>query len=74
MCKEDRDLVYSDRQIQVEKMAQAFDILTILHDRLGMRKLTPRRVSKSFSDELIPVGLLPKTSTVTGLNYANLLY
>ena len=47
MCKKDRDLVYSDRRIQVEEIAQALDISpgsvsTILHDRLGMRKLTAR--------------------------------
>ena len=47
MCKEVRDLVYSDRQIQVEEIAQALGIShgsvsTILHDRLGMRKLTAR--------------------------------
>ena len=54
MCKKVRDLVYSDRQIQVEKIAQALGIshgsvLTILHDRLGM--LTARWVPKSLSDE-----------------------
>ena len=56
MCKKVRDLVYSDRQIQVEEIAQALGISqgrvsTILHDRLGMRKLTARWVPKSFSDE-----------------------
>ena len=56
MCKKVRDLVYSDRQIQVEEIAQALGIshgsvLTILHDRLGMRKLTVRWVPKSLSDE-----------------------
>ena len=45
MCKKVRDLVYSDRPIQVEEIAQALgishgSISTILHDRLGMRKLT----------------------------------
>ena len=39
MCKKVRDLVYSDRRIQVEKIAQALGIShgsvsTILHDRL----------------------------------------
>ena len=43
MCKKVRDLVYSDRRIQVEDIAQALGISygsvsTILHDRLGMRK------------------------------------
>ena len=56
MCKKVRDLVYSDRRIQVEKIAQALGISygsvsTILHDRLGMRKLTARWVPKSLSDE-----------------------
>ena len=56
MCKKVRDLVYSDRQIQVEEIAPALGIShgsvsTILHDRLGMRKLTARWVPKSHSDE-----------------------
>ena len=45
MCKKVMDLVYSDRRIQVEEIAQALGIShgsvsTILHDRLGMRNLT----------------------------------
>ena len=56
MCKKVWDLVYSDRRIQVEEIAQALGIShgsvsTILHDRLGMRKLTARWVPKSLSDE-----------------------
>ena len=56
MCKKVRDLVYSDRRIQVEEIAQALGIShgsvsTILHDRLGMRKLTARWDPKSLSDE-----------------------
>ena len=56
MCNKVRDLVYSDRRIQVEEIAQALGIshgsvLTILHDRLGMRKLTARWFPKSLSDE-----------------------
>ena len=56
MCKKVRDLVYSDRRIQVEEIAQALGIShgsvsTILHDRLDMRKLTARWVPKSLSDE-----------------------
>ena len=48
--------VYSDRRIQVEEIAQALDIShcsvsTILHGRLGMRKLTARWVPKFLSDE-----------------------
>ena len=56
MCKKVRDLVYSDRQIQVEEIVQALGIShgsvsTILHDRLGKRKLTARWVPKSLSDK-----------------------
>ena len=56
MCKKVRDLVYSDRRIQVEEIAQALGIShgsvsTILHDPLGMRKLTVRWVPKSLSNE-----------------------
>ena len=56
MCNKVRDLVYSDRRIQVEEIAQALGIShgsvsTILHDRLGMRKLTARWVPKFLSDE-----------------------
>ena len=56
MCKKVRDLVYSDRRIQMEEIAQALGISpgsvsTILHDRLGVRKLTARWVPKSLSDE-----------------------
>ena len=47
MCKKVRDLVYSDRRIQVEEIAQA---LGISHG-LGMRKLTARSVPKSLSNE-----------------------
>ena len=44
MCKKVRDLVYSDRRIQMEEIAQALGIShgsvsTILHDRLGMRQI-----------------------------------
>ena len=58
MCKKVRDLIYSDRQIEVEEIAQALGIShgslsTFLHDRLGMRKLTARWVPKSLSDEQI---------------------
>ena len=56
MCKKARDLVYSDRRIQVEEIMQALGISygsvsTILHDHLGMRKLTACWVPKSLSDE-----------------------
>ena len=56
MCKKVRDLVYSDRRIQVEEIAQALGIShgsvsKILHNRLGMRKLTARWIPKSLSDE-----------------------
>ena len=44
-CNKVRDLVYSDRRVDVEEIANALHIShsrvsTILHDRLGMRKLT----------------------------------
>ena len=56
MCNKVRDLVYSDRRIQVEEIALALGIShgsvsTILHNRLGMRKLTARWVPKFLSDE-----------------------
>ena len=56
MCKKVRDLVYSDRRIQVEEIARTLGIShgsvsTSLHARLGMRKLTARWVLKSLSDE-----------------------
>ena len=56
MCKKVRDLVYIDRRNQLEEIAQALGIShgsvsTILHDRLGMRKLTAHWVTKSLSDE-----------------------
>ena len=54
MCKKVRDLVNSDRRIQVEEIAQALGI-SILHDRLGMRKLTARWVPKSLSDEQMAI-------------------
>ena len=56
MCNKVWDLVYSDRRIKVEEIANALHIShgsvsTVLHDRLGMRKLTARWVPKSLSDE-----------------------
>ena len=56
MCKKVRDLVYSDRRIQVEEIAQTLGIShgsvsTILYDCLGMRKLAAHWVLKSLSDE-----------------------
>ena len=68
MCQKVRDLVYSDRRIQVEEIAQALGIShgsvsTILHDRLGMRKLTARWVPKSLSDT--PVA--PRASVCSAL-------
>ena len=51
-----RDLVFSDRRIKVEEIANALHIShgsvsTTLHDRLGMHKLTALWVPKSLSDE-----------------------
>ena len=56
MCNKERALVYSDTRIKVEEIANALhfshgSVSTILHDRLGMHKLTARWVSKSLSDE-----------------------
>ena len=56
MCNNVRDLVYSDRQIKVEEIANALHIShgsvsTTLQDRLGMHKLTARWVPKSLSGE-----------------------
>ena len=56
MCNKARDLVYSDRWIKVEEIANALQfshgsISTTLHDRLGMHKITARWVPKSLSDE-----------------------
>ena len=56
MCNKVRDLVYSDRRVKVEEIANALHIShdsvsTILHDRLCMRKLTARWVPKSLRDE-----------------------
>ena len=49
--------LYTDRRIQVEEIAQALGIShgsvsTILHDRLGMRKLTAIWVPKFLSSSL----------------------
>ena len=56
MCNKVWDLVYSDRRIKVEEIANALHIShgsvsTTLHDRLGMHKLTARCVPKSLSHE-----------------------
>ena len=63
MCKKVRipHVVYSDKRIQMEEIAQGLGIShgsvsTILHDRLGMRKLTVRWVHKSLSDEQMATG------------------
>ena len=60
MCKKIRDLVYSDRRIQVEEIAQALGISRgsvsiILYDRLGMFKLTARWLPTSLSDEQMSI-------------------
>ena len=49
MCNKVRDLVYSDRRVKLEEIANAphishGSVSTILHDRLGMRKPTVRWV------------------------------
>ena len=60
MCNKVRDLVYSDRRIKVEEIANALHfshgrVLTTLHDRLGMHKLTARWVPKSLSNEQMAI-------------------
>ena len=60
MCKKVRDLVYSDRRIQVEEIVQALGIShgrvsTILHECLGRRKLTVHWVPKSLNDEQMAI-------------------
>ena len=54
MCKKVRDLVYSDRRIQVEEITLGIShgsVSTIVNDRLGLRRLTIRGVPKSLGDE-----------------------
>ena len=56
MCNKVWDLVYSDRQIKVEEIANALHISqgsvsTTLHDHLGMHKLTASWVPESLSDD-----------------------
>ena len=56
MCNKVRDLVYSDRRIKVEEIANALHIShgsvsTTLHEPLGMHKLTARWIPKFLSDE-----------------------
>ena len=56
MCNKVWNLVYSDRRIKVEEIANSLHIShgsvsTTLHDRLSMHKLTARWVPKSLSDE-----------------------
>ena len=72
MCEDFRDLVYFDRRIQVVEIAQALGIShgsvsTILHDRLGMRKLTARWVPKSLSDEQMATRTLVCTALLKRL-------
>ena len=56
MCNKVWDLVYSDRRIKVEEIANALhisygSISTTLHDCLGMHKLTACWVPEFLSDE-----------------------
>ena len=63
MCNKVQDLVYSDRRIKVEEIANALHISygsvsTTLHDRLGMHKLTAHWVPKSLGDEqMVPASV-----------------
>ena len=50
MCKKVRNLVYYDGRIQALGISHG-RVSTILHDRLGMRKITARWIPKSLSDE-----------------------
>ena len=50
MCNKVWDLVHSDRRIQALGISHG-NVSTILHDRLGMLKLTASWVPKSLSDE-----------------------
>ena len=74
MCKKVWDLVYSDRRIQVEEIAQALSIShgsvsTILHDRLGMRKLTARWVPKINSLKVFCCNRTTQESTLAKLQW-----
>ncbi|XP_048253205.1 histone-lysine N-methyltransferase SETMAR-like [Haliotis rufescens] len=65
-----RQLVVKNRRMKVPEMAKALDISegsvhTILHDRLGMRKLSARWVPKCLSDD--------QKATITGKYYSDLL-
>ena len=56
MCRKVRYMISSDRRIKMEEIAQALGILhgsvsTILHNCLGMSKLTARLVPEFLSDE-----------------------
>ena len=56
MCKKVGNLVYFDRRIKVKEIVQALGIShgsvsIILHDCLGVHKLTARWVPKSLRDE-----------------------
>ena len=61
MCNKVQDLVYSDRRIKVEEIANALHIShgsvsTTLHDRLGMHKLTARWILKAQSRQMVGPG------------------
>ena len=51
MCKKVRDLIYSEFRWKQALGISYGSVSTILHDRLGMHKLTARWVPKSLSDE-----------------------
>ena len=78
MCNKVRDLVYSDRLIKVEEIANALHIShgsvsTTLHDRLGMRKLTARWVPKSFGDEQMATRVSVCSALLSGLGLRKMI-
>ena len=78
MCNKVWDLVYSDRLIKVEEIANALHIShgsvsTTLHDRLGMRKLTARWVPKSLGDEQMATRVSVCSALLSGLGLRKMI-
>ena len=78
MCNKVRDLVYSDRRIKVEEIANSLHIShdsvsTTLHDRLGMHKLTARWVPKSLSDEQMATRASVYSALLKGLGQRKMI-
>ena len=73
-----RDMVYSDRLIKVEEIANSLHIShgsvsTTLHDRLGMRKLTARWVPKSLGDEQMATRVSVCSAFLSGLGLRKMI-